>query len=199
MTHSVSVLALCAAGLRKLAGQVAVSAIATICATVVYGHFVSQRGPSEVQRDAGSIPSRVDGGVVDTRTLAYYPEHLATLDSLSHFRPVSTQRTAELAAELGATRSAAWLPDPAKRQHVAQSIVAPPHPAAVLPVNVLPPRRPAAAPAPAAVAELAPEPPARAKVLGLELPRFVPTGAVVIDKLASVKNRIGDLIHVSSR
>jgi hypothetical protein len=69
-------------------------------------------------------------------------------------------------------------------------------------VNVLPPRRPAIAPEPATVtlAEVAPEAaPERAKILGLELPRFVPTGAVVINKLASVKDRIGGLMHVSSR
>jgi hypothetical protein len=33
----------------------------------------------------------------------------------------------------------------------------------------------------------------------MELPRFVPTGAAVMDKLASVKDRIGGLMHVSSR
>jgi hypothetical protein len=49
-------------------------------------------------------------------------------------------------------------------------------------------------------AEAPPEPAtAHAKIWGVELPRFVPTGASVMDKLASMKDRIGGLIHVSSR
>ena len=60
----------------------------------------------------------------------------------------------------------------------------------------------AATPAPAPVtvaAETPPEPAAKhAQIWGVELPRFVPTGASVMDKLASMKDRIGGLIHVSS-
>jgi hypothetical protein len=33
----------------------------------------------------------------------------------------------------------------------------------------------------------------------VELPHFLPTGAAVMDKLANMKDRIGGLIHVSSR
>jgi hypothetical protein len=66
-------------------------------------------------------------------------------------------------------------------------------------VTVLPPRRPTApASAPLAVAEITP-PPRNAKIWGMELPHFVPTGAAVMDKLVSMKERIGGLIHVSSR
>jgi hypothetical protein len=53
---------------------------------------------------------------------------------------------------------------------------------------------------PVTVAENPAEPAAKqAKIWGLELPRFVPTGAAVMDKLASMKDRIGGLIYVSSR
>ncbi len=204
MTQSVKMLALCARGLRKFAAQVTVSVVATVCATGLYGHFVTHADSHATpQHDTVSVSARVDGGVIDARTLAYYPEHLAVLDSLSQFRPVSTQRTAELAGDLGGTRSAGAYSDAAKRTQLAQAgVLHALRPVSVAQVNVLPPRRPTVAPEPAplTLTEIAPEAtPERAKILGLELPRFVPTGAVVIDKLASVKDRIGGLMHVSSR
>jgi hypothetical protein len=190
---------LLAKGLRRFAGQVAVSVAATICATAIYGHIVSQRasapGPQAV---SSASPARIGGGAIEVQTLAYYPEHLAALDSLSRFRPVSPQRTAELAGGLSATRTVS-VADAAKPRRIASADVLPPgRPASLVQVEVLPPRRPAGAPitiaaAPAEPAEL------RAKIWGVELPHFVPTGASVVDKLASMKDRIGGLIHVSSR
>ncbi|MBV8850451.1 MAG: hypothetical protein JOZ16_12805 [Methylobacteriaceae bacterium] len=54
--------------------------------------------------------------------------------------------------------------------------------------------------APATLAAEPVEPAAkRATIWGVDLPHFVPTGAAVMDKLANVKDRIGGLIHVSSR
>jgi hypothetical protein len=56
--------------------------------------------------------------------------------------------------------------------------------------------------APATIAAAPTEPelgPHGAKIWGVELPHFVPTGAAVMDRLASMKERIGGLIHVSSR
>jgi hypothetical protein len=191
---------------RRFAGQVVVSVAATLCATALYGHLVSQ--PSlHVQPEALAL--RLDGGVVESRNVGYYPEHLAALDSLSRFRPLSVQRTAELVDELRASRVAS-LSD-AARPHPEPALEGPSSTrrAVLAQVTVLPPRRPAmvapVAPSSAAPATLStglpsPEPaPQAAKIWGVELPRFVPTGAAVMDKLASVKDRIGSLIHVSSR
>jgi hypothetical protein len=192
------------AGLRKFGAQVAVSVAATICATALYGHFVSPGSPFQQQPEAVFLSNafRVEGGVIDTRTLAYYPEHLAALDSLIRFHPVSAQRTAELAGELRSTRIASVSGDAARSKHVASTDALPTtRPAAIAPMNMLPPRRPAApAPAPTTVAaNSADTTPARAKFWGVEIPHFVPTGAAVIDKLATMKDRIGGLMHVSSR
>jgi hypothetical protein len=189
---------------RRFTGQVVVSLAATLCATALYGHLVSQ--PSlQAQRQPLSL--RLDGGVIESRNVAYYPEHLAALDSLSRFHPLSVQRTAELADELRGSRVAS-LSDAARAHH--EPAMEGPSSArrAVLgQVTVLPPRRPAmvaavaassAAPATLSAASLEPAP-QTAKIWGVELPRFVPTGAAVMDKLASVKDRIGGLIHVSSR
>jgi hypothetical protein len=202
MTLPGKVFGLAAVTLRRFAGQTLVSVAATICATAIYGHIVSERGPIQAQPEMAS--ARLAGGVVESRTVAYYPEHLAALDSLSRFHPLSVQRTAELADELRSTRIAS-LSDAAGPRHTATAEVLPqPRPVVVAQVNVLPPRRPAAAPTPAAapitVAASPVEPTAhRASIWGLEMPHFVPTGAAVIDKLASMKDRIGGLIHVSSR
>jgi hypothetical protein len=139
--------------------------------------------------------------VIGVQTLAYYPEHLATLDSLARFHPVSATRTAELATELRSARIAA-LSDAAKPRHIAAVEVMPPmRPTTLAQVDVLPPRRPAAQASAPVIVAANPAPPAShgAKIWGLELPHFVPTGAAVIDKFASMKDRIGGLIHVSSR
>ncbi|MEA2841132.1 MAG: hypothetical protein QOF41_2462 [Methylobacteriaceae bacterium] len=199
MTLSGDVFGLLAAGLRKFAGQVLVSVAATVCATAIYGHIVSERAPSQVESEAISVvsPTRIGGGAIDVQTLAYYPEHLAAQDSLNRFHAVSVQRTAELAGMANPTRTAA-LTDAAKPRRVASvDVLPPPRPTTLADMSVLPVRRPVA---PAVVAEVTPEPvPRNAKIWGVELPRFIPTGATVIDKLASVKDRIGGLIHVSSR
>ena len=193
---------LAAVTLRRFAGQTLVSVAATICATAIYGHLVSERSPIQVQPETAS--SRLAGGVVESRTVAYYPEHLAALDSLSRFHPLSTQRTAELADELRSTRIAS-LSDVARPRHAPASEVLPPSRPLLAQLNVLPPRRPTAAPAdpiaaPITVAESPTESkPPRVKIWGLEMPHFVPTGAAVMDKLATMKDRIGGLIHVSSR
>jgi hypothetical protein len=201
MTLSGDVFGLLAAGLRKFAGQVLVSVAATVCATAIYGHVVSERGSSQAQSEAAPVisPARIGGGAIDVQTLAYYPEHLAAQDSLNRFHAVSIQRTAELAGMANPTRTAA-LTDAAKPRRVASVDVLPsPRPTTLAEVSVLPVRRPAA-PAPAIVAEVTPQPvPHNAKIWGVELPHFIPTGATVIDKLASMKDRIGGLIHVSSR
>jgi hypothetical protein len=191
---------------RRFAGQVVVSLAATVCATALYGHLVSQ--PS-LQAEPHPLSLRLDGGVIESRNVAYYPEHLAALDSLSRFRPLSFPRTAELVDELRSTRVAS-LSDAARPHH--EPPVEGPSSArrAVLAqVTVLPPRRPvvvaavaasSAAPATIAAAPTEPEPaPHGAKIWGVELPHFVPTGAAVMDRLASMKERIGGLIHVSSR
>jgi hypothetical protein len=188
-----------ATGLRKFTAQVAVSVAATICATAIYSHAISDHGAFQAQPEA--VASRLDGGVIDVKTLAYYPEHLAALDSLSRFQPVSAQRTAELAGAPFATQTASFS-DAAKPRRVAMAEVLPPRrPVTVAQADVLPPRRPItpATPAPAAVEEITPQAAPSAKIWGMELPRFVPTGAAVMDKLASVKDRIGGLMHVSSR
>jgi hypothetical protein len=188
--------------LRRFAGQVVVSVAATVCATGIYGHIVSERGvhPAQPEAVASTSPARVSGGTIDVQTFAYYPEHLAALDSLARFHPVSATRTAELAIELRSTRIAA-MSDPAKPRHIASAEALPARPTNLAQVDVLPPRRPVTpAPAPVIVAADAAPPTAQyAKIWGVELPHFVPTGAAVIDKLASVKDRIGGLIHVSSR
>jgi hypothetical protein len=193
------VFGLFATGLRRFAGQMLVSIAATICATAIYGHIASNRGPLPGQPKAVS-PVRIGGGAIDVQTLAYYPEHLAAQDSLNRFHAVSAQRTAELAGATNTFRTAS-LTDAAKPRRVASLDVTPPsRPTALAEISVLPPRRPAAAPAPVMVAANPAEPTAqRAKIWGVELPHFVPTGAAVIDKLASMKDRIGGLIHVSSR
>jgi hypothetical protein len=203
MMVSRDVFGLFATGLRKLATQVTVSIAATVCATAIYSHIIADRGAFPAQQEAAA--SRLDGGVVEAKTLAYYPEHLAALDSLSRFQPVSAQRTAELAGAPLATRIAS-LSDAAKPRRPASAEVLPPRrPAIVAQADVLPPRRPVApAPVPttmppALVAEITPQPEPHARIWGMELPRFVPTGAAVMDKLASVKERIGGLMHVSSR
>ena len=188
-----------ATGLRKFTAQVAVSVAATICATAIYSHAISDHGAFQAQPEA--VASRLDGGVIDVKTLAYYPEHLAALDSLSRFQPVSAQRTAELAGAPFATQTASFS-DAAKPRRVAMAEVLPPRrPVTVAQADVLPPRRPItpATPAPAAVEEITTQAAPSAKIWGMELPRFVPTGAAVMDKLASVKDRIGGLMHVSSR
>jgi hypothetical protein len=192
-----------ATGLRKFTAQVAVSVAATICATAIYSHAISDHGAFQAQPEA--VASRLDGGVIDVKTLAYYPEHLAALDSLSRFQPVSAQRTAELAGAPFATQTASFS-DAAKPRRVAMAEVLPPRrPVAVVQADVLPPRRPvtpetlAPMPASVSVAEVPPQPAPNAKIWGVELPRFVPTGAAVMDKLASMKDRIGGLMHVSSR
>jgi hypothetical protein len=201
MTLSGDVFGLLAAGLRKFAGQVLVSGAATVCATTIYGYIVSERAPSQGESEAVSVvsPTRISGGAIDVQTLAYYPEHLAAQDSLNRFHAVSVQRTAELAEMANPTRIAA-LTDAAKPRRVAPvDVLPPPRPTTLAEVSVLPVRRPAA-PAPAIVAEVTPQPvPRNAKIWGVELPHFIPTGATVIDKLASMKDRIGGLIHVSSR
>jgi hypothetical protein len=137
--------------------------------------------------------------VIEARTLAYYPEHSAAQDSLNRFHAVSVQRTAELAAAANATRTAS-LTEASKSRHVAAvDVLPPPRPTTLAEISLLPPRRPVG-PAQATVAEITPEPaPQGAKIWGVELPRFVPTGAAVMDKLASMKDRIGGLMHVSSR
>ncbi|MBV9814491.1 MAG: hypothetical protein JO229_01925, partial [Alphaproteobacteria bacterium] len=183
-------------------GQVVVSVAATLCATALYGHLVSH--PS-LQTQQQSL--RLDGGVIESRNVAYYPEHLAALDSLSRFHALSVQRTAELAGELRGSQVAS-LADAARR-HPEPGMEGPSSArrAVLGQVTVLPPRRPAivaavaaASAAPAALSAAPPEPaPQATKIWGVELPRFVPTGAAVMDKLASVKDRIGGLIHVSSR
>jgi hypothetical protein len=206
MTLPDKIFGLFATGLRRFAGQLLVSVAATVCATAIYGHLVSDRNSSPVPPQVVSSvsPVRVTGGAIDVQTLAYYPEHLAALDSLSRFHAVSAQRTAELAGQPSPTRMAA-LSDTAKARHVVSADVLPPsRPTSLAQLDVLPPRRPAAAPTPApapiTVAANPAEPTSpRAKIWGVELPRFVPTGASVIDKLASVKDRIGGLMHVSSR
>jgi hypothetical protein len=192
-----------ATGLRKFAAQVAVSVAATICATAIYSHAMSDRGVFQAQPEPAA--SRLDGGVIEAKTLAYYPEHLAALDSLSRFQPVSAQRTAELAGAPLATQTAS-LSDAAKPRRIASAEVLPPRrPVTVAQADVLPPRRPgtpvtpATLPASVSVAEVTSEPAPHAKIWGMELPRFVPTGAAVMDKLASMKERIGGLMHVSSR
>ena len=80
---------LAAVTLRRFAGQTLVSVAATICATAIYGHLVSERSPIQVQPETAS--SRLAGGVVASRNVAYYPEHLAALDSLSRFHPLSVK------------------------------------------------------------------------------------------------------------
>jgi hypothetical protein len=197
------VFGLFATGARKFAGQLLVSLAATICATALYGHIASQQVSSQAQPEAVAVsaPSRLPGGVIESRTLAYYPEHAAAQDSLNRFHAVSVQRTAELAGVANTTRTASLI-DAAKPRRVASAVILPPpRPSTPAEVNVLPPRRPVAlAPAPVIVAEAPPEPTRHsAKIWGVELPRFVPTGAAVMDKLASMKDRIGGLIHVSSR
>lgn len=192
-----------AGGLRRFAGQVTVSVAATVCATAIYGHIVSERVAFQAQPEPAASVSlaRVSGGVIGVQTLAYYPEHLATLDSLARFHPVSATRTAELATELRSTRIAA-LSDAAKPRHIAAVEVMPPiRPTTLAQVDVLPPRRPAAQASAPVIVAANPAPPAShgAKIWGLELPHFVPTGAAVIDKFASMKDRIGGLIYVSSR
>jgi hypothetical protein len=203
MAPSGKVLGLFAVTLRRFAGQTVVSVAATICATAIYGHIVSERGPIQAQPEMAS--ARLAGGVIESRTLAYYPEHLAALDSLSRFHPLSTQRTAELADELRSTRIAS-LSDAAGPRHTATAEVLPLPRPLVAQVNVLPPRRPLSAPAadpmaaPITVAANPGEPAAhRARIWGLEMPHFIPTGAAVMDKLATMKDRIGGLMHVSSR
>jgi hypothetical protein len=203
MTLPGKVLGLFAVTLRRFAGQTVVSVAATICATAIYGHIVSERGPIQAQPEMAS--ARLAGGVIESRTVAYYPEHLAALDSLSRFHPLSTQRTAELADELRSTRIAS-LSDAASPRHTATAEVLPQPRPVVAQVNVLPPRRPLSASvaepvaAPITVAANPAEPAAhRARIWGVEMPHFVPTGAAVMDKLATMKDRIGGLIHVSSR
>jgi hypothetical protein len=184
-------------GLRKFAAQVSVSVAATICAAALYGHFVSER--PAVQPEAAGVASapRIEGGDIGVHAGTYYPEHLAALDSLSRFRPVSAQRTAELADQ--APIRLASLSD-AARPRRAGPVLPPPRPVTLAQVEVLPPRRPAeAAPAPAKVVAQAETASRPVKFWGVELPHFVPTGASVMDKLASMKERIGGLIHVSSR
>jgi hypothetical protein len=191
--------------LRRFAGQVVVSVAATVCATGIYGHFISAGGSLPTQ--PAPFASRVEGGVIESRNLAYYPEHLAALDSLSRFHPLSVQRTAELADELRSTRVAS-ISDAARPRRESADVLPPARPMMLAQVTVLPPRRPVMAPtattapasAPVTVAADPAEPTSGpAKIWGVELPRFVPTGASVIDKLASMKDRIGGLIHVSSR
>jgi hypothetical protein len=204
MMVSRDVFGLFATGVRKFAAQVTVSVAATVCATAIYGYIISDRSAFPAQQEAAA--SRLDGGVVEAKTLAYYPEHLAALDSLSRFQPVSAQRTAELAGAPFATRIAS-LSDAAKPRRItsAAEVLPPRRPVTVAQADVLPPRRPVApAPVPttmppALVAEITPQPEPHARIWGMELPRFVPTGASVMDKLASVKERIGGLMHVSSR
>jgi hypothetical protein len=197
------VLGLFAITLRRFAGQTAVSVAATICATAIYGHIVSEPSPIQAQPEIAS--ARLAGGVIESRTFAYYPEHLAALDSLSRFHPLSTQRTAELADELRSTRIAS-LSDAARPRGTATAEVLPLPRPVVAQVNVLPPRRPVSAPAADPVAAPIPdaanpaEPATQhARIWGVEMPRFVPTGAAVMDKLATMKERIGGLMHVSSR
>jgi hypothetical protein len=199
MAFSTDVFGPVARGLHRFAAQVAVSIAATICATALYGHLVSDRSSVHVPSEPAS--SRVEGGVIEARTLAYYPEHLAALDSLSRFQPVSAQRTAELAGASRMVQTASLL-DTARLRHLTAAAVLPPsRPAALTQIDVLPPRRPVAlaAPAPITVAENPAETVPSRKIWGVELPHFVPTGAAVMDKLASMKERIGGLIHVSSR
>jgi hypothetical protein len=191
--------------LRRFAGQVVVSVAATVCATGIYGHFISAGGSLPTQ--PAPFASRVEGGVIESRNVAYYPEHLAALDSLSRFHPLSVQRTAELADELRSMRVAS-VSDGARPRRESADVLPPARPAVLAQVTVLPPRRPVmaetatTAPAPAPVtiaANPAESTSGPAKIWGVELPRFVPTGTSVIDKLASMKDRIGGLIHVSSR
>jgi hypothetical protein len=187
--------------LGRFAGQVVVSVGATVCATAIYGHFLSIGSPLPTEPAANS--SRVDGGVVASRNVAYYPEHLAALDSLSRFHSLSVQRTAELADELRSTRVAS-VSDAARPRRESAAMLPPARPTVLAQVTVLPPRRPAMtatpASAPVAVAEAPTGAAAKhANFWGVELPRFVPTGAAVMDKLANMKDRIGGLIHVSSR
>ena len=187
---------------RRFAGQVVVSLAATICATALYGHLVSQ--PSSTPPKPQMASSRVDGGIIESRNVAYYPEHLAALDSLSRFRPLSVQRTAELVDELRSSRIASISDAARPRNEPALEGPSSARRALLAQVTVLPPRRPvalavaaASSEAPAIVA--ATEPAShRAKLWGVELPHFVPTGAAVMDKLANMKDRIGGLIHVSS-
>src|SRR5947209_15758013 len=136
-----------ATGVRKFAAQVAVSVAATICATAIYSHAMSDRGAFQAQPEAAS---RLEGGVIEAKTLAYYPEHLAALDSLSRFQPVSAQRTAELAGAPLVTQVAS-LSDAAKPRRIRTADVLPPRrPVTVAQADVLPPRRPVmpAAPTP---------------------------------------------------
>ncbi|MEA2860553.1 MAG: hypothetical protein QOC72_2592 [Methylobacteriaceae bacterium] len=191
--------------LRRFAGQVVVSVAATVCATGIYGHFISAGG--SLPTPPAPFASRVEGGVIESRNVAYYPEHLAALDSLSRFHPLSVQRTAELSDELRSMRVAS-VSDGARPRRESADVLPPARPMMLAQVTVLPPRRPvmaatattASAPAPVTVAAGPAEPTSGpAKIWGVELPRFVPTGASVIDKLASMKDRIGGLIHVSSR
>jgi hypothetical protein len=205
-------------GLRRFAGQLAVSVAATLCATAIYGHFASERPAPRAQ--PGSLaalpasPLRAEGGAIDARTLTYYPEHLAALASLTQFRPVSAQRTAELAGATPMRLAAALADATLPRSPGPAGILPPRRPLALAQVEVLPPRRPSFAAAPElagapemavasatslVVGETAPPLPARAKIWGLELPHFVPTGAAVLEKLTSVKQTVGGLMHVSSR
>jgi hypothetical protein len=201
MTLSSDVFGGLATTMRKFAGQLLLSVAAMIGATAIYGHIISDRGSFQPQPEAvaASALSRVPGGVVESRTFAYSPEHAAAQDSLNRFHAVSMQRTAELAGVANATRTAS-LTDAAKSRRVASVEILPsPRPITLAEVSVLPPRRPVT-PAPAVIAEVMPQPtPQGAKIWGVELPRFVPTGDAVMDKLASMKARIGGLIQVSSR
>lgn len=189
--------------LRRFTGQVVVSLAATVCATAICGHFISGGGSLPAEPAANS--ARLEGGVIESRNVAYYPEHLAALDSLNRFRPLSVQRTAELAGELRSTRVASAFD--AARPHRESADVLPARASLLRQATVLPPRRPvtvtsapAPTPAPLPVAANPAEPTSHyATIWGVELPRFVPTGAAVMDKLTNMKDRIGGLIHVSSR
>lgn len=186
-----------ATGLRKFAAQVGVSVAATICATAIYGHFVS--GGSVVQPEAAAVAPviRAEGGDIGVHAGIYYPEHLAALDSLTRFQPVSAQRTAELAGQHPVRLAS--VADAAKPRRSAEALP-PSRPLTLVQVDVLPPRRPVeAVPVPAKLVAQAETMSRPAKFWGLELPHFVPTGASVMDKLAAMKDKIGGLIHVSSR
>src|SRR5947209_4974453 len=131
--------------LRRFAGQVAVSVAATVCATGIYGHFISVGGSLPTQ--PAPFASRLDGGVIESRNVVYYPEHLAALDSLSRFHPLSVQRTAALVDELRSTRVAS-VSDAARTRHGTEDVLAPARPMVLAQVTVLPPRRPAMAATP---------------------------------------------------
>jgi hypothetical protein len=175
--------------------------VAAFVAAVALAGQAAILAMTNVSAPAQKSAARLDAGPIEKRELVFSLQDLAVDESLRAFRP-----------------GPAWSPEPAPPvamvspvAAVAAAVVVAP-PAVVLlktsprvklaAATPLPPARPlglAHRPQVAAATPVGPAPEGPATFAGVQLPRFVPTGADILGRIGAVGSSLGKLMRVSSR